>query len=152
MRKEKFALARCIYDETVQIKIIEEGINACLKRNPFDRLPFSSFLGKVGAFFKHPLFREEREWRLVSPATSIKHPSVGFRPSRSMVNPYFSIPLGEQEKSVVNHVVVGPCPHPHLSQNSIEMFLRNKDIKKKKDELRGLDPDVRVSSVPYRNW
>ena len=148
--KESFRFARCIYDEAVQTQIIDQGITAYLNGG-FDSVDFDSFLEEVGAFFKHPLFQEEKEWRLVSQATSILHSNVGFRAGRSMISPYFSIPLGAGMESAINHVIVGPCPHPEHSQNSIEMLLRKKGIKKKDGQYIP-NVDVRSSEVPYRNW
>jgi hypothetical protein len=152
MAADGFVFARCIYDEAIQNKIMDEGISESLTIDGPDWwVSFSSFLGEVSAFFKHSLFQEEKEWRLVSPATSIINPNVGFRTGRSMIHPYLSISLGETQESVINHIVVGLCPHPALSENAIGMLLRNKGIKKKNVSM-GVDTDVRISQVPYRNW
>lgn len=145
-----FTFARCIYDKKTQTQIVDDGITEALKIEEDHRsIYFDGFLSRVGAFFKHSLFKEEREWRLVSQTTSIKHKDVGFRPGRSMINPYLSISLGSGKDSVVNRVTVGPCPHPELSNGAVEMLLLHKGVhvKGKPWEL-----DVRDSKIPYRNW
>lgn len=149
---EGFTFARCIYDQDLQSQIIDEGITAALeKTDPYYWFSFNNFLSKVGALFKNALFHEEREWRLVSGMTSVMHEKVGFRPGRSTINPYLAVPLGLKAESVINHIIVGPCPHMELSENSVSMLLLKQEIQKKKVGI-GLSADTRRSDVPFRNW
>ncbi len=148
----KFTLGPCVYDAKSQMTIIEEAIEKCLSLTEEEcDTTFEYNLITIGAFFKDAQFQEEREWRLVSRATSITHAKVGFRAGQSMISPYLRVALGEKDTSSISHIIVGPCPHPDLSKKSVEMLLRNARIVEKAadgDE----NVDVKNSKIPYRNW
>jgi hypothetical protein len=135
--------------------VIDEAIDACLKigENPLQcGAAFEHLLVEVGAFFKDPSFIEEREWRLVSHPIDIRLSNVGFRSGRSMLTPYFRIPLGDDLGEVIEGVTVGPCPHPKLSADSVRALCIREGIRKSARWGTGYEVRVRNSAVPYRNW
>jgi hypothetical protein len=150
-----FTLGRCIYDRTEQTKIIDEAIDYCLNLG-FDAIgtaaSFEKLLLNVGAFFKDYGFHEENEWRLVSGRVVIQHERVSFRPGRSMLTPYFRIPLGIDLRSVIHGVVVGPCPHPALSMSSVTALLIQAGVRKQARWGPGFEVNVGASTIPYRDW
>lgn len=139
--KNNFRLARCIYDEAIQTKIIEEIVDGYLSSTA-TAAEVEASLCQVGAFFKNHHFIDEAEWRLVSPVTDITDKLVSFRSGRSMITPYFNLPLELENPKPIEIVRVGPCPHEDLAISNVRMLLMNKD----------LVPDIEKSQVPYRGW
>ena len=70
------------------------------------------------------------------------------RPGRSMLIPYYKIPIGNDDKfDSIREIVVGPTPHPDLSAASVESLaiaagLVNPDN----------TPKTKTTSIPFRDW
>jgi Protein of unknown function (DUF2971) len=81
------------------------------------------------AKFKHPAFREEREWRLVVPASTVPlaepKPSVKFRSGTLGVAPYLEIGFG---RDAIAEVRVGPGGDQELRRLAVQRMLDNVDI------------------------
>jgi hypothetical protein len=148
-----FEIGRCVYRSDDQVTIVEELISDSLQyEDDFVRSEaFEQGLIRVGAFFKSSSFEQEREWRLVSPTTSIKGSHVGFRQGKSMLVPYANIPLGSGADGAIDRAVVGPCPHPDLSQNSLQMLLIRHSLGPQSKGLF-IGDNVLQSKIPFRNW
>jgi hypothetical protein len=144
-----FHLGAAIYDRAQQWAIVAEIVDLCLKDDECTAADAERAICEVGAFFKHETFREEQEWRLVSPILEISHPSVGFRPGKSMVTPYASFPLDFTSPGLVSEICVGPCPHEKLAQSAITMLLMKHDISLTADYRV---PPVYNSKIPFRDW
>lgn len=103
-------------------------------------------LFKLAPMFKHPKFREEKEWRIIagiSDLIEVKY-LIKHRPGPSMLIPYIEIPLPrEGENLIIDQIVVGPTHEPILSKASIEMLMKSKNVK---------FDGVQYSTIPYRNW
>jgi hypothetical protein len=101
----------------------------------------------LSPFIKDNGFREEKEWRLVVHLNkNVAYMSEKVRQGKSMMIPYIERPLKteDDEKNFgLKSIIVGPCPHPELSVESVKSALRQNDI-----------PvcEVEKSSIPYRNW
>ena len=137
-----FVFGRCIYNAALQAKIVDEIVESLLSNPsyPGNLYEFTKLL-KYVAFFKNELFKEEREWRLVSFAP-IEPNLTNFRKGKSMIVPYTSFDLAKDQHLSINHVYVGPCPHNELSRKSVEeMLLRN-----------NINVWVHASSIPFRDW
>lgn len=95
--------------------------------------------------FKHPKFKEEKEWRIIASLQTKKSTElIKFRPGQSMIVPYIELPIPKEvENLVINHIVVGPSHEPILSKGSVEMLLKSKNVK---------FDEVQYSTIPYRNW
>ncbi|MGB0064825.1 MAG: DUF2971 domain-containing protein [Terracidiphilus sp.] len=103
-------------------------------------------LGKQRAITKDQAFREEAEWRLVfqleRTGTTDSHPE--FRPGRSMLTPYFKVPLVWENQPIgIKKIYVGPCPHENEAVKSVQLLLWKHDIS---------GVDVEYCKIPYRNW
>jgi hypothetical protein len=149
-----FILGKCVYELDIQRVIVNEAIEYCCQEDLAGRAqwgrhgPLAEILFRCGAFFKDSSFSEEKEWRLVSPTVDFWHERLRFRPGRSMLTPYYAVPVAEGEAPLVRHIVVGPCPHMELAKSAVEALLM-------KHGLRGPLQGHRValgSSVPFRNW
>jgi hypothetical protein len=151
---EGFILSKCIYEPDVQRKIIDEAVDFCLQEAAKSTVnwgfhgPLASVLFRYGAFFKDPSFKEEHEWRLISPTIMFHNEQLGFRTGRSMITPYYRLSIAPQDRLPITHVVVGPCPHMELSKSSVTALLMA-------NGLRGLLAGLRVaipSKIPFRDW
>lgn len=162
-RGQSFQLGKCIYHAAEQEPLIEQILNAvemlALKHGEITdeskRHPSHSYyhvfeliesdLLRIAAILKHPSFKEEEEWRIVSPVLSdyVTSP-VLFREGTSMLLPYLEIRLsaGQDVPISLEHVFLGPTPNINLSMNSLTMFLSKKGVEVKQG--------ITYCQIPYR--
>lgn len=162
---ERFTITRCIYETEKQREVVKALISEVLGRPQITAggpsnaklLAVTSLLMELHRFaliFKHDKFKEEREWRVVSPVLMDFAPrfpvpdeetKLEFREGRSMLTPYRSLPLGDKGSLPLSEVVVGPNPNPtEQSERSVRSLLNSE---------RGLEKvPVYSSKIPYRNW
>jgi len=160
-----FSLAQCLYSEVEQhaaiMQALEEVRHSDLwtqaLAHPRDSgMQVEVIKAWVSAFapltptIKHPAFRNEQEWRLISEPLLIGDSRWRVRPGRSMLIPYVPIALTCLASSLpIRRVVVGPTPHKELARWAVGLWLCPKV---------GSDPVTRQpvqvcnSVVPYRNW
>lgn len=87
----------------------------------------------IAAILKHPAFREEREWRLVS--NVLKPTDLEYHAGRSILTPFHSFELAKDgERMPIRGAVVGPSANQELASHGI----------------RNLLGDATLSGVPYR--
>lgn len=152
-------LLRCVYEQAEQFALIAAHVEEHVERLEQARRDFpdedeSKRLDSVAFIFliellqlapaiKHWEFREEREWRLVSPRL-IEYPStrVMFRRGRHTLIPYYEYPLTGLH-DVDLEVIVGPTQHPDLSINAVLSLLKHKGYR---------SGARRSSKVPFRDW
>ena len=163
--KANFFLTQCIYDRTEQDRIVGEICDHYLPKIEAETADptglmreFTTKIIKYGAYFKHPAFSEEKEWRLISEPLDIN--DLHFRPGRSMMIPYCKkIQFHESSLDTpIDHIWVGPCPHMDLSVEAVHTLLLREKIGNRK-LLKPFEPgsgevlpDVRRSEIPYRIW
>ena len=155
-----FFLGKCIYDSKMQRAIIRESVERCLSHAAVaadvDQDVIKAFLQAMiqcGALFKDSAFEHEQEWRLVS--SPIRSPQISFRPGKSMITPYFPICIGAGQDSSIEHLIVGPCPHMELAKDAVVSLLISADIGKRDGVVAPAappQPDVRGSTIPFRDW
>jgi Protein of unknown function (DUF2971) len=160
-----FSLARCLYGEAEQRKAIIRALEEMRRSDPWTQAlahprdrdaNIAVMQAWVNAFaplaptIKHPAFRHEQEWRLISASISPGDSRWRVRPGRSMLIPYVPIALTCLASSLpIRKVVVGPTPHKELARWAVGLWLGPKT---------GSDPVTRQpvqvcnSVVPYRNW
>lgn len=159
-RRQQFQVGRCIYEPAVQRQLVNQVIDAV--EDLADHEPteahsdhlfatLESDLLRLAALLKHPSFREEDEWRVVSPvmtegATTREPDSpVRFREGKSMLVPYIEFNLTEaaNQPLPIDHVFLGPTAHSELSLNSLRLFLAQ----------QGITPRAGVDycQIPYRH-
>lgn len=104
-----------------------------------------SDLLRIAAILKHPSFREEEEWRIVSPVITdyVKAP-VLFREGASMLVPYieFKLTAREDVPIALEHLFLGPTPNITISMNSLAMFLAKNGIQPEKG--------ITYCQIPFR--
>jgi hypothetical protein len=163
------SLSPCIYDPEKQQRLIQDAIDEFLATNTdkatdywdrnrihvnpdrprtFAALPhagndFATRLAQIAPLIKHESFEDEKEWRLV--ATVSAH-ELHHRPGRSMLIPYYKIPIGDDDKfDSIREIVVGPTPHPKLSVASVRSLAIAAGLDLKRDEIK-------PTRIPFRNW
>jgi hypothetical protein len=166
------SLVRCIYDPEKQQRLIQDEIDEFFATNTekepdyWDRNrgyvdpdrprtfgvsrhagnDFATRLALIAPLIKHKSFEAEREWRLVAatvPAHELHH-----RPGRSMLIPYYKIPIGDDDKfDSIREIVVGPTPHPDLSAASVESLAIAAGLVNPDNTLR-----TKTTRIPFRNW
>jgi len=151
-----FVLGRCIYDRALQRKIVQEAVAYCLQNEyaiPFGRRwgyhgPLADILFRCGVFFKDASFKDEKEWRLVSPTLRYDADPLRFRVGTSMVTPFYALSIATDGELPIQHIVVGPCPHMELSKFSVTSLLMRYG---NEGPLRG-EQVALGSIIPYRDW
>ncbi len=156
IKRENFILAPCVYDSKKQIDIINELIAKIVfmylyEKEQYPLIPefknklkdiFINDFVRYAPIIKHPSFSEEKEWRLISPIVSSKHPKLKYREGNSLITPYFDFNLNDDNGHVnIQEIIVGPNPHMELLMNAISGLMTNKKIKLK---------SIASSAIPYR--
>ena len=136
-------LVRCIYDESEQRKVVQKIIEHYAAKLFSGRRYVSAEafgeaigreswncvhqIGRVSPQLKHPSFKEEAEWRLVSPLEDLSELRHRFRPGRMSIIPYTEFDLAEDESPPTAglSVVIGPGPEQEISGNTV-MWLVSK--------------------------
>lgn len=146
---QDFTLEQCSYEKEEHERELKVLVENSMSRTPKTvRAHLSNALIERAPTMKHPSFREEREWRLVSreypkgiiPATR----QTFYREGRSFPIPHQKLQLktGEGKIAAIAEVVIGPGPHKSLIAQTTNDFLSD----------LGLDVPVAESDAPYRNW
>ena len=154
--RHEFTLGRCIYDRDTQRAIVEEAVAHCLlnelsfaaeKRWGFHG-PLADLLFRYGVFFKDASFKDEKEWRLVSPTVLYYHEKIRFRPGKSMITPYYALPIMNDGVLPIDVVVIGPCPHMELSKSAVTSLLMRHG---NRSPFSGGHVAL-GSEIPFRDW
>jgi hypothetical protein len=100
---------------------------------------------RIGSQLKDPGFREEREWRIVTPAISIGAANWGFRRAGTMVVPYVPIDLTDERVKLapLQAVLIGPTPHPEETANAACDLLATQPV---------AAMQIHETSIPLRDW
>lgn len=160
-RLQQFTIGKCIYEPARQQMLIRQVVDAvetlatrqagdeqsAVERSALYREAFALMetdLLRIAAILKHPSFREEKEWRVVSPviANTASAPIL-FREGRAMLVPYIEFDIGLDNKPLsMDHLFLGPTANINISMNSLKMFLEQNGITPK----RGID----YCQIPFR--
>jgi hypothetical protein len=162
--KQQWFLAPCIYDPPAQRDLVRALVEEVLEELLGGPLPGvedqeeDSALKHMGGnlrpdlhayapILKDESFKEEREWRIISrPLFSQR---LDYREGRSLIVPYYKLPLCEDDQRLELHeVVIGPTPHAERSKSSLASLMRSHDV-----VMQGNgEVNVSISKVPYRDW
>ncbi len=161
--KQSFQIGKCVYSSKSQERLISQIVDAvevlaeghqpdghiegrtdvCSYHCIFQQI--ESDLLRIAAMLKHPSFREEEEWRIVSPViTDYVEAPVLFRESASMLVPYIEFAFIARNDSPIEleHLFLGPTPNITISMNSLTMFLAKKGIRPAKG--------ISYCQIPFR--
>jgi hypothetical protein len=163
VEKQNCSLVRCIYDPGAQLDIVRVLVEEVLDENlskswvtgdrDADEVFWNTggnllpYLYRYAPMLKDQSFEEEREWRIIS--RPILAHSLDYREGRSLIVPYYRLPLWEDgQKTQLHEVIVGPTRDGERSMRSVSRLIRGRDVIKE----RWIHTPVRVSQVPYRDW
>ena len=174
VEKQGFFLAQCIYDPATQLNIVralvEEVLDGHLSKTPVSEDPEADevfwktggnllpYLYRYAPILKDQSFEEEREWRIISRPISAH--SLDYREGRSLIVPYYRLPLWEDgQKTEIHEIIVGPTQDVERSIKSVSRMIIGRDVIKDRN-LKGLQlikegwgrTPVKASQVPYRDW
>jgi Protein of unknown function (DUF2971) len=159
-----FTLAPCIYDHTKQYRVVSEFADFFLAKfrahapTAADEAKlckkiaweFGQHLTRFGTIIKHHTFKEEREWRLISPPIQEPHEQLDYRGSAARVIPFFRFRLANTNfpnLAISGNepltVIIGPTSDPSASELAIQFLLTS---------LLGKGAVKRKSEIPYRTW
>ena len=160
-QQQQFMIGKCIYEPHRQRALIKQVVDAverlaeehasgehtASERTGLYRQAFAAVeidLLRIAAVLKHPSFREEKEWRIVSPViANTAGAPILFREGHAMLVPYIEFDLGLDKKPpVLDHLYLGPTANVNISMNSLKMFLEQHGIVPK----RGID----YCQIPFR--
>jgi hypothetical protein len=162
-KEQGFYLLKCCYNERQVYQIMYEIVYSYLEeyRQNRERLisnnqqyrrliwKFSQYIVSIGAIIKHSAFKDEKEWRIISPRIDEKHERIEFRAGPSTVIPYYRFNL--QTSKCPNLAIcgdsrlvvrVGPNPNNCLPQTAVQFLL----AKYSPGAAHG------GSDVPLKNW
>ncbi|MDX9835473.1 MAG: DUF2971 domain-containing protein [Desulfobulbus sp.] len=160
--QQQFMVGQCIYEPGRQRALIHQVVDAVVdhaarltedrgltvaERSPLYHTAFEEVeadLLRIAAILKHPSFREEKEWRIVSPVIANQAGApILFREGHAMLVPYIEFNLSlDGQPPVLDHLYLGPTDNMNISMNSLEMFLAQHGITAK----RGID----YCQIPFR--
>ena len=162
-QRQGFQIGKCIYDCRQQEHLIRQVVDAVeslaqlhdLQAGEEKSLGTTTYHGvfqliesdllRIAAILKHPSFREEEEWRIVSPVVTdfVKAP-VLFREGASMLVPYIEFGLTAEPHAPIalEHLFLGPTPNITISMNSLTMYLAKNGIRPEKG--------ISYCQIPYR--
>jgi hypothetical protein len=157
-QRQSFLIGKCVYDRKAQDDIVEQILEAVLstalsqgpapkgKKHPTQSYwdVFNSIeldILRIAALLKNPAFREEVEWRIVSPFyINVVQAPIKYRDGPRMLVPYVEFSIADDSGiACFENVYVGPTANLNLSLNSIHRFLA-KNAK---------CPKVSSSQLPY---
>jgi hypothetical protein len=156
-----FQVGKCIYDYATQAELASQIISAIedlaerfgeagkSKRHPSQSYhdvfeAVETDILRIASLLKHPSFREEDEWRVVSPVlTNYVTSPIAYREGLSMLVPYIEFNLARKSKVKLEHIFLGPTPNVNLSMSSLSRSLSRKGL----SPSRGLT----YCSIPYRH-
>jgi hypothetical protein len=119
-------LVKCDYDLSSQRERLRPIVNELLEAAAMSKVwhgialhdDFGARFSEVAAAIKHPSFREEDEWRLVSTLPS--EPSkVGYRAAAGLLVPYCQWSLRVGSAYPISSIVVGPTIASELASRSL---------------------------------
>ena len=139
IEKQGFSILKCEYSNSIQMRIIDDLLEIFLKDisktgkrlNPDKTDKYETchsefmqrFIG-IAPTLKHPSFKEEREWRLISKPIPYNDPHLEFRGGSSMLIPYCNMELCKSGSILnIEEIVVGPNPYQDLAINSVSSFI-----------------------------
>ncbi len=154
--QNRLMLSKCIYDNRRKHKIVSSMIlnHMIWYHKELHKLPDGAdetLLSLRAHFhiecsrFKHPSFKNEKEWRLVSDFVLENDPRLRFRTKQHLIVPYIEMHLSTDDVPwpCINKVYSSPTPHPELISYATELLLGECNIPQKA---------LRSSAIPYRNW
>lgn len=168
----KYLFIKCIYKTNLQEQIAQEILTYVVGNNQYYgiRIPSGDssddeaiikykkimrLMSRVSTIFKNPAFKEEEEWRIISPLSSGNN--LGFTETKRGLVMYDNLSLNATYAKLRDattksgghlKIICGPAANPIGSRRAAERLMRsNKLFASFQDESC-----VTSSKVPYKTW
>lgn len=171
--EKEWLFVKCVYAPSKRDSIIREVIEDFLKQyrdgliddGYLNELNFSDlneyrlniasrfqlYIAKIGGIIKNNAFKDEQEWRLISPSIIEDDKNIDFRDGASCVVPYYKFPLKtENNPNLVQFgddelkLIVGPTPQMNNEAKQAAQYILTKYL--------GISKGHILSEIPYRVW
>jgi hypothetical protein len=88
--------------------VIERKRGIAKAKRSFDDLVAPAVVRELYRY-KNPAFSEEKEWRVLTTFQPEKASSMfEVHPTRSILKPFVSLSIGEEKKSLITEIIIGP--------------------------------------------
>ena len=148
---KNYLLVPCIYDEQTHLRMVKELVDLTpvldIKSSPgySKSLLFQSTFGdaalSLAAIIKSEGFKEEKEWRLISPSHSYR--DAKFRNGNHTLIPYWEYDIDISK--TLESVIIGPTPEAELSERAVSGLLANIFPNQPR-----LWTNIKHSNIPFR--
>ncbi|WP_396615967.1 DUF2971 domain-containing protein [Lysobacter soli] len=162
LREQNFRIAKCRYANHEHRELLEVLLDKLLitfnqGRSTIDVMQnhpsqkYFKFLEdyrndflQVLSVIKHPSFKEEAEWRVISPYyPNYTVPEIRYREGASMLLPYIHVDIQRDDGGpLFDEVLLGPSRDNELSMSALSNFLRK----------AGASPQTVSCGIPFRKW
>lgn len=157
---QDYSMIKCIYDQSTHRMLIkpilfkyiekiqnlhsaydggEPSSNHMINADKQLMKAFQSEFLKIAIYIKNPVFSEEREWRII--VHEKEADGISYRQGNTMLIPYTTFMLSDENINAVSEIIIGPTLHPHLSLNSAKEYAQIKRVS---------DINFRISEIPYQ--
>lgn len=130
-RDEKERMAEKIVEKTIETWRSGYGQNFPGPQPPQGHHPafesLKSHYLAIFSIFKNTNFKDEKEWRVISPLIEGHDPRVDYREGASLLIPYFKIDLSDSEY-LFDQAWIGPTAHQNLSMDVLHRFVSAKKV------------------------
>lgn len=162
--EQSFKLVKCIYDHSLQYRICSEIVwyyitefrNAFSANSDYEKLindivwKFYQNIARIGGVMKHPAFKEEQEWRIISGVIEETRGAVSFRAGKEGLVPHYNFNLVSDKypdlakpNGVPTVIRLGPSiGEGHYNQTALQFFVST--------HLNGAA--FGPTDIPYKNW
>lgn len=158
--KDNLDFSNVAYLEKEKLDNEIKNLNESILRNKqnldnLDSNELKRYLGVIFTFAalcnKHEGFNEEKEWRLIAMGSICENNESIFKevetikgvPQLILKVKLESLPIGLKLKDMIEKVIIGPCNHPNLVYDSIDLALKSIGVEKPDSLIYGSD-------IPYR--
>lgn len=150
--KHSFELHKCEYSDSSSYRDnIQHFIDIFIDETKKERDKLDTFIWefiKMASTMKHDCFQEENEYRIISVRpVNYTNENINFRPGKSILIPYYSLPL--ELSSVIGQITIGPCPNPDLANDAIWGLAYKYGLVNTKSKL--INIPIVNSSIPFRH-
>lgn len=162
LRENGFRIAKCRYVDHEHRELLEVLLDKLLitfhqRRDGIDitqnhsSQKYFNFLEEyrndflqVLSVIKHPSFKEEAEWRVISPYyPNYTVPEIRYREGASMLLPYIHVDIQQDDRGpLFDEVLLGPSRDNSLSMSALANFLSQ----------AGASPQTVSCGIPFRKW
>lgn len=158
---QKMRLLPCIYNESLQRKLVKEVLLSCIKlyretefvsedeflNDVIHKKVYSELL-LISTSIKHSAFEEEREWRIIGGPYPYNAELAGYRPCKNMIVPYYEFLLSlKGERIPISNIRVGPTILQDETRDALQWFMRSENVWGKESEF-----PIKNSNIPFRTF